>query len=252
MVNHVMNHALVATDAGEDAVEQTVGGGQQDRRASPPLRSQMRVAEQPHRQGAVSMSAGASLVRACTRSSGGVTSAKCSTRPSQAAVSSGRSALSSYTPSSPGMSANAGLSVARGLPTGTVCLSSPAASGHGAWSRRRAVAGTARRPRRSRAASRSGVLCRDISGAPPRLEFDPVNPTRSRQLRRGSTSTSCPVRQVPNAAYNCLFRPPCTGGPAVRSQPGGRQIPRKQAGLEIRIVSQPGIACRLDDTAAGR
>ena len=52
-----MNHALVAADAGEDAVEQTGGGGQQDARLSAPTFfsvlaaiSQMKVAEQPHRR----------------------------------------------------------------------------------------------------------------------------------------------------------------------------------------------------------
>ena len=112
------------------------------------------------------MSARASPVRACTRSSGGVASAKCSTRSpaSQAAVSSGRFALSSVRAVVAGhVGERRPLGGAKPA-DGTVCLSSPAASGHGARSRRRAVAGTARRPRQSSSSVAGPLLPRSDRG----------------------------------------------------------------------------------------
>ena len=122
----------------------------------PPAREVRGLDDRQYLCGAVSMSAGASLVRACMRASGGASPEECSIRSSasSSAASPTSSALSSSVSSSPATSTTANVSLA--LPNATrnrsmavrgSCSRSPATS-VSPWAARRVVPATRRRPRR--------------------------------------------------------------------------------------------------------
>ena len=158
MEHHVMKHSLVTAGAAgcpSPSRREVVAG--KVARASPRLRScpRRRFADEGRRPapspgmprcharpGAVSMNARASPVRACTRSSRGASSAKCSTRspasPVCGVLGQVRAQLvRAVVIRHVGEGGRLGGARSDG---GAVCVSSPATSGHGAWSRRRAVA----------------------------------------------------------------------------------------------------------------
>ena len=104
--------------------------------------------------------------------------------------------------------------------------------------------------RRSAGPASGGVPVRRRTGA---LPASPARWMRSRSSRCGRNAPRHPVppgaRQAPRPGHpgSRLCCPRRNRARPRRSRATPSPCPRKQLGFEMRIVSQPGIACRFDD-----